>query len=142
MKLCTNCLQELFDTDCKCHICNNNVLIDNTEFENLKKNLISANRLKRKILIKDNKNNCVYNYLIEKNGSRYWRDIDCKSVSKNIIYPSFEPIMSIVECPYCHSTNTKKISNISKVFHMALFGMYSIGRNGKNYHCNNCKSDF
>ena len=48
----------------------------------------------------------------------------------------------VVECPYCHSTDTKKITNTSKVVHTALFGVFSVSRNSKNYHCNNCGSDF
>lgn len=46
------------------------------------------------------------------------------------------------ECPYCHSTNVKKITNTSKVVHTAIFGIFSMGRNSKQWHCNNCKSDF
>ncbi len=48
----------------------------------------------------------------------------------------------IIECPYCHSTNTKKISTASKAGHFALFGVFSLSRNSKQWHCNNCKSDF
>ena len=47
-----------------------------------------------------------------------------------------------VECPYCHATNIKKITNTSKAVHTAIFGIFSIGRNSKNFHCNNCNSDF
>lgn len=47
-----------------------------------------------------------------------------------------------VECPYCHATNVKKITNTSKALHTALFGIFSMGRNSKNFHCNNCNSDF
>ena len=47
-----------------------------------------------------------------------------------------------VTCPYCQSTNTKKITTTSKAVHTALFGIFSIGRNSKNYHCNSCGSDF
>lgn len=47
-----------------------------------------------------------------------------------------------VECPYCHSTNTKKISTTSKVGSVALFGIFAIGKVSKQWHCNNCKSDF
>lgn len=48
----------------------------------------------------------------------------------------------IVECPYCHSTNTNKITNTSKAVHTALFGIFSMSRNSKQWHCNNCNSDF
>lgn len=47
-----------------------------------------------------------------------------------------------IECPYCHSTNTKKITNTSKAVHTAIFGIFSMGRNSKQFHCNNCRSDF
>lgn len=47
-----------------------------------------------------------------------------------------------VECPYCHSTDTKKITNTSKAVHTALFGIFSVSRNSKQWHCNNCNSDF
>ena len=49
---------------------------------------------------------------------------------------------SVIECPYCHSTNTKKITNSSKAVHTALFGVFSLSRNSKQFHCNNCKADF
>lgn len=48
----------------------------------------------------------------------------------------------VVECPYCNSTDTKKITTTSKVVNTALFGIFSISRNSKNYHCNKCGSDF
>ncbi len=47
-----------------------------------------------------------------------------------------------VECPYCHSTNTKKITNTSKAVHTALFGIFSMSRNSKQFHCNQCGADF
>lgn len=47
-----------------------------------------------------------------------------------------------VTCPYCKSTDCKKITNTSKAVHTAIFGIFSLGRNSKNYHCNSCKSDF
>lgn len=36
-----------------------------------------------------------------------------------------------VECPYCHSTNTRKIHYFSW-----------IGMVGKQFHCNNCDANF
>ena len=47
-----------------------------------------------------------------------------------------------VECPYCHSKNTRKISGMSKAGSVALFGIFSIGKVTKQWHCNDCKSDF
>lgn len=48
----------------------------------------------------------------------------------------------VVECPYCHSTDTKKITNTSKAVHTAVFGIFSMSRNSKQWHCNKCGSDF
>lgn len=47
-----------------------------------------------------------------------------------------------VECPYCHATNVKKITNTSKAVHTAVFGIFSMSRNSKQWHCNKCSSDF
>ncbi len=47
-----------------------------------------------------------------------------------------------IECPYCHSTDTKKITTVSKAAHTALFGIFSLSRNNKQWHCNVCGSDF
>lgn len=46
-----------------------------------------------------------------------------------------------VECPYCHSKNTRKISGISKALNVALFGIFG-NRSRQQWHCNNCNSDF
>lgn len=46
------------------------------------------------------------------------------------------------ECPYCHSKNTMKISGLSKAGSVALWGVYAMGKVSKQWHCNNCKSDF
>ena len=46
-----------------------------------------------------------------------------------------------VECPYCHSTNTKKISGSSRVASFLTFGLAS-KKVGKQWHCNKCGSDF
>lgn len=48
----------------------------------------------------------------------------------------------VVECPYCHSANTKKISGFSKAGSMALFGIFALGKTSKQWHCNHCGSDF
>ena len=48
----------------------------------------------------------------------------------------------VIECPYCHSTNTNKISGISKAGSVALFGVFAMGKVSKQWHCNSCKSEF
>lgn len=46
------------------------------------------------------------------------------------------------QCIYCKSTNIKKISTTSKVGSVALFGIFGMGKTTKQFHCNNCNSDF
>lgn len=46
-----------------------------------------------------------------------------------------------VECPYCKSTDTKKVGIISRSFSIGLFGLGS-SKLGKQWHCNKCNSDF
>ena len=47
----------------------------------------------------------------------------------------------LIECPYCHSMNTSKIGTVSRMTSTAMFGLAS-KKIGKQWHCNNCKSDF
>lgn len=46
-----------------------------------------------------------------------------------------------VTCPYCKSTNAKKISAVSRAGSILGFGLFS-KKLGKQWHCNNCNSDF
>lgn len=52
------------------------------------------------------------------------------------------PNVKSAECPYCHSKDTKKISNLSKAGSVALFGVFALGKTSKQWHCNQCNSDF
>ena len=57
---------------------------------------------------------------------------------------SLDPTLSRnnrVSCPYCKSTNVKKISVVSRGVSVGLFGLAS-KKIGKQFHCNQCKSDF
>lgn len=47
----------------------------------------------------------------------------------------------IIECPYCHSTNTKKIGLLNRTVSVGLLGLGS-KKIGKQFHCKNCNSDF
>lgn len=74
---------------------------------------------------------------------------DTRSVPNNFIpkYPledrsKYDNTSSnAITCPYCHSKNTNKISNLSKAGSVALFGIFS-QKVKKQWHCNNCGSDF
>ena len=57
---------------------------------------------------------------------------------------TFKPISTAptITCPYCKSTNCKKISNLSKAGSVFLWGIFAMGKTMKEWHCNNCNSDF
>lgn len=46
-----------------------------------------------------------------------------------------------VVCPYCKSTNTEKISTVSRAVSVSLVGAAS-GKLGKQWHCKQCGSNF
>lgn len=46
-----------------------------------------------------------------------------------------------IKCPYCNSANTTKITLTKRSVSTYLFGLSS-SKVGKQWHCNNCKSDF
>ena len=48
---------------------------------------------------------------------------------------------NIPHCPYCNSTNVKKISGTSRAISALAFGFAS-KKIGKQWHCNKCGSDF
>lgn len=81
--------------------------------------------------------------------SRYFDDCICCNCGAEVYFndddkepmPQFAKIPTVT-CPYCNSTNTKKISNASKVGSVALFGIFAFGKVAKEWHCNNCNSDF
>lgn len=83
-------------------------------------------------------------------GLTYLSNADRDTELKNDNKPPYDPTkdskspyyIPVIECPYCHSTNTNKISGISKAGSVALFGVFAMGKVSKNYHCNQCGSDF
>lgn len=48
---------------------------------------------------------------------------------------------NLIKCPYCKSVNVKKITTTSRAVSIGAVGLAS-GKIGKQWHCNNCKSDF
>lgn len=69
----------------------------------------------------------------------------------NIIEPEYKPVKSVksiqqkstptIECPYCKSTDTQKISGMSRAGSIVVWGIFS-KKLGKQWHCNKCGSDF
>lgn len=163
MRLCCNCFEELLDREIICPICNSNTTLDNNqtkEFYCLLGELQGASKLKKKILKKDSKYELAFKYvkyqeehpknnnhgypkildLARKNDDResqeeYWNRINQHTINQA------ELQKLKVKCPYCSSMNTKKISETSKVLNTAIWGVLGTKR-FKEWHCNNCNSDF
>lgn len=85
--------------------------------------------------------NCNYR-LIKQENIKKIKNPELSKREYNVIGTINDPTNSIIECPYCHSKNIKKISNLSKAGSVALFGVFALGKTSKQWHCNNCNSDF
>lgn len=91
--------------------------------------------------------NCGKQYLYEMNHCNecgyktedYTKEM--KDLEEVIYSEKSNPPKLQVTCPYCNSTNTKKISTASRTVSILGFGILS-KKIGKQWHCNNCGSDF
>lgn len=152
MKICIECGRQLFEYDKLCDKCNSNNIISEEGYNEIIKEIKHANIFTKKKLLQNHDYKCVYDRLqcpptshpkpeILKNDDfeydkEYWERINRHTINKNV------SIKLTVECPYCNSKDTKKITDTSKAVHIALFGIFSVGRNTKNFHCNQCGADF
>lgn len=76
------------------------------------------------------------------NANRNQRQQQWKSIKDGTYQPiKHDPQPIVVECPYCKSKNTKKISSIGKGISILTLGLLS-SKIGKQWHCNKCDSDF
>ncbi len=74
-----------------------------------------------------------YNYILdhfaEYQKEQYQRRVDReRRLEASTLYSSGVR----VECPYCHSKNTRKISGASKAGNVALFGVFAAGKVSSN----------
>lgn len=56
-------------------------------------------------------------------------------------FPKAE-ISPSVPCPYCKSMNTQINTTANKIGDILIYGIFSVGKITKNWHCNNCKKNF
>lgn len=64
-----------------------------------------------------------------------------KSMNRKIYSTAPKKETPIIICPYCHSGNTTKITTLNRAGSIMITGVAS-GKIGKQWHCNNCTSDF
>ena len=55
--------------------------------------------------------------------------------------PLYGSNQSKVKCPYCNSLNVTKIGTLDRMVSTGFLGLAS-SKVGKQWHCNDCKSDF
>lgn len=155
MQICIDCGRELFNSDKLCDKCKSSNIVSEQEYQQIISEIKNINFFNKNKLLQNEKYKKVYDIVQRpKEGypassillnnvkqhtettEEYWNRINKHTINK------VESSKPVVTCPYCHSTNTKKITNASKAIHTAVFGIFSVSRNSKNYHCNNCGSDF
>ena len=74
----------------------------------------------------------------------FWLNADCdtelaeKVKNQTPIVPSTHPP---VTCPYCSSTRCSKISILGRIVSVEFWGLAS-NKLGKQWHCNDCGSNF
>ena len=161
MKLCCNCFKNLFDEEMVCPFCNNNVTLNSDETEEfylLVEEVRKLNKFKQNSLKKNPEYELVFKYIkykeehpyddkppiaqifpnnrtnLSEPNEEYWERINSHTINKHKDTP-------VITCPYCNSTDTKKIGGASRWLSVGMFGLAS-KKVGKQWHCNNCGSDF
>ena len=61
--------------------------------------------------------------------------------NSNLKHTIDTPTKPTITCPYCNSTDTKKISGTERVVSVAMLGLFSKKIN-KSFKCNNCGGTF
>ena len=81
-----------------------------------------------------------FNYDGDTERAKKYKDIPpVRDLTKDPDSPYYIPV---VECPYCHSKRTHKISIFSKAASVYYGAVYAIGRVSKNWHCEACGSEW
>lgn len=147
MKICIDCGRQLFDRDNSCDKCNSKNIISEEEYNKIIEELKHVNIFTKKKLLQHQNYKCIYDRLqkpevsypkpIILENSNYESDEEFwKRINQHTISAS-----QTVECPYCHSKDTKEISTTIRVISTSWFGLAS-KKIGKQFHCNNCSADF
>ena len=146
-KKCGRIVQKGTKSNKICDYCTSEVLPIPDEYLDEKCKIMMKDELKEQFFSKYIKSSPEFDqYLFEHRDEdlfNRWRENEVKMVhGKAIIEGRDKGNKFAVVCPYCNATNVKKITVTSKATHTALFGIFSVGRNSKQWRCNHCKSDF
>lgn len=143
MYLCKNCGKTIFYTkeeaetaECSCkdtdYIC---LDINPVEYQNMSP-LSQEELIRRKLRV-----NLTQFEELKAEWSKLRKLVDREYYAQRLAQRNEQRQNSMIKCPYCQSSNIAKISTAGRVVSVGLFGLAS-GKIGKQWHCNNCKSDF
>ena len=151
MKICIECGRQLFDYDDLCDKCNSKNIVPEEDYNKIVEEIKHANIFTKKRLLQNYGYKCIYDRLQQpeisypkpiilrnnncESDEEYWKRIEQHTINKNT------STNQTVECPYCHSNDTKKISTTSRVISTSLWWLGS-KKICKQWHCNSCSSDF
>lgn len=82
----------------------------------------------------------IYNQKVKEDVFNPNKKVDPQKVERIVYQQSVEIIGP--KCPTCGSKDLRKISGLSKVGSVALWGVLAAGKVSKNWHCNNCGSEW
>lgn len=80
-----------------------------------------------------------YSKAVKKQRKKWQKEMHDEGVRKAL--EARKGIGTTVTCPYCHSTNVKKVGTSGRLLSVFTFGLAS-GKVGKQWHCRSCGSDF
>lgn len=143
MYLCKNCgktinytKDEVETAECSCkdtdYVCLN---VNPVEYHNMSP-LSQEDLIRRKLRV-----NPTQFEELKAEWSKIRKEVDREYYAQRLAQRNEQRQNSMVKCPYCQSSSVTKISTAGRVVSVGLFGLAS-GKIGKQWHCNNCKSDF
>ena len=162
MKICLKCRRQLFDRDIICDKCKSDIIMDKAQFDSLYEQFRSSTDIEQEKLrlLPEYKEICEYVFPVVKKPTTEERkkqrilSIEMEQqkkkeeqeyVEKHIkhIYPTATnpSETNLPICPFCKSSDLNKITTIGRVISIGTFGLAS-GKIGKQWHCNNCGSNF
>ena len=140
MKLCKNCgsAAEFPSGKCRCGSQNIIFIIDTSQWYNM-----SSDERQNKIMSILNVDADQFEMIKDMwcDNKTYLLDYDEETHQNRIASNAEIRGSNTIRCPYCKSADVKKTTTLSRALSVGLFGLAS-KKIDKQWHCNNCKSDF
>lgn len=144
-KYCPNCKMNFSESFEECPCCEGELIIQNLNVsETIEPDILKMTDEELLVKYKDylesiRQQGCEITDKEFVDGLREGRKDTYRNTNTTIFEEQWHPTIT---CPYCQSTNTKKISGLSKAVSVGLFGIFALGKTTKQFHCNSCNADF